>query len=101
VTAVLGVDGPDWWYVPDLMAQRLWVVAMQRLATVAASQLLAVVDGVGMIDECTLGLVMPLLTTRFVGGRRLGWRAFEGRWVGRRWLGGVGGVLVESGFEVG
>jgi hypothetical protein len=74
---------------------------MQRLATVAASQRLAVVDGVGMIGEGTLGLVMPVLTTHFVGRRRLGWRAFEGRRVGGRRLGGVGGVLVEPAFEVG
>ena len=88
-------------YVPDLMAQRLRVVAVQGLLAMAAGRRLAVVDGIGVIDEGTLGLGVPVLTARFVAGRRLGRGAFEVRRIGRGRFGRVGGVLLESGFEVG
>jgi hypothetical protein len=48
-----------------------------------------------------LDLGVSALTARSVVGRRLGWGAFEGRRVGGGRLGGIGGVLLESGFEVG
>ena len=82
VAAVLGDDGPDERHVPDLMTQRLRVVAMQRFAAVAAGRRFAVVDGIGVIDEGTLGLGVPVLTARLVAGRRLGRGAFEGRRIG-------------------
>jgi hypothetical protein len=72
VTAVFGDDGPDGRHVPDLMTQRLRVVAMQRLLAMAAGRRFAFVDDVGVIDEGTLGLGVPLLTARFISGRRLG-----------------------------
>ena len=67
MTAVLGDDGPDGRHVPDLMTQRLRVVAMQRLLAMAAGRRLAVVDGVGVIDEGALDLGVSALTARFVG----------------------------------
>jgi hypothetical protein len=52
-----------------------------------------------VIDEGALDFGVSALTARFVVGRRLGWRAFEGRRVGRGRLGGVGGVLLEALLE--
>jgi hypothetical protein len=83
------------------MTQRLRVVAMQRPLTMAAGGRFALVDGVGVIDEGTLDLGVPVLTTRFVGGRRHRRRSLEGGRIGGRWLGGISGVLLESGFKVG
>jgi hypothetical protein len=82
------------------MTQRLRVIAMQRLLAMAAGRGFAIVDGVGVIDEGALDLGVTVLPSRFVAGRRLGRGAFEGRRVGRGWFGGIGGVLLESGFEV-
>jgi hypothetical protein len=79
MAAVLGDDGPNGRNVPDLMTQRLRVIAVKRLLAVAADRRFAVVNSVWVIDEGALGLGMPLLTARFVVGRRLGWRAFVGR----------------------
>jgi len=45
-------------------------------------------------------LGVSVLSALGFSGRRFGWCGFDGRWVRRRRLGGVGGVLVESGFEV-
>jgi hypothetical protein len=101
MTAVLGDGGSDGRHIPDLMTQRLWVVAVQRLLAMAADRRFALVDGVGVIGEGTLGLGVPVLTARFVAGRWLGRGAFEGRWVGRGRARGIGGVLVEPGFEFG
>jgi hypothetical protein len=101
MAAVLGDDGPNGRHVPDLMTQRLRVIAMQRLLAIAAGRWFAIVDSIGVIDEGALGLGMSGLSTGFLVGRRIGWRAFEGRWVGRRRLGGVGGVLVEPLLECG
>ena len=99
VTAVLGDDGPHRRNIPDLMTQRLRVVAMQRPLAMAADCRFAVVDGIGVIDEGTLGLSVSVLTAGFFGRGRLGRCAFEGRRVGGRRLGGVGGVLVEALLE--
>ena len=74
---------------------------MQRLAAETAGRRFAVVDGIGVIDKGTLGLGVPVLTARFVAGRRLGRGAFEVRRIGRGRFGRVGGVLLESGFKVG
>jgi hypothetical protein len=82
------------------MTQRLRVVAVQRLLAMTAGSGFAVVDSVGVIDEGALGLGVPALTAGFVAGRRLGRGAFEGWRIGGRWFGGIGGVLLESGFEV-
>jgi hypothetical protein len=67
MTAVLGDEGPDGRHVPDLMTQRLRVVAMQRLMAMAALCRFAIVDGVGVIDEDALGLGVSALTAGFVG----------------------------------
>jgi hypothetical protein len=67
----------------------------------AADRRFAIVDGVGVIDEGTLGLGVPVLTTRFVVGMRFGRRAFEVRRVRGGRFGGVGRILLELGFEVG
>jgi hypothetical protein len=83
------------------MTQGLRVIATQRTLAMAADGRFAVVDGIRVIDKGTLGLGVPVLTARFVAGGRLGRGAFEGRRIGRRRLGRVGGVLLESGFEVG
>jgi hypothetical protein len=82
------------------MTQRLRVVAVQRTLTMAADCWFAVVDVVGVIDEGALDLGVPVLTARLVAGRRLGRGAFEGRLVRRGRLGGVGRILLESGFKV-
>jgi hypothetical protein len=81
------------------MTQRLRIIAMQRLLAMAAGRGFALVDGVGVIDEGTLGLCVSVLTARFVVGRQLGWGALESRRVGRGRLGGIGGVLVEASLE--
>jgi hypothetical protein len=99
VTAILGDDRPDGPHVPDLMTQRLLVIAVQQLLAMAADCRFAVVDGIGVIDKGTLNLGVPVLIAGFVAGRRLGWGVFEGRWVRRGRLGGVGGVLVEALLE--
>jgi hypothetical protein len=99
VAAVLGDDRTDGRYVPDLMMQRLRVVAMQRLLAISAGCGFALVDGAGVIDEGALDLGVSGLTARFVVGRQLGWRALEGRRVGRGRLGGIGGVLLEALLE--
>jgi hypothetical protein len=101
MTAVLGDNGPDGRHVPDLVTQRLRVVAMQRLLAMAAGRRFAIVDGVGVIDEGALDLGVSVLSARFFARRRLGRGAFEDRWVRRRRSGGVGRILLESGFEVG
>jgi hypothetical protein len=101
VTAVLGDEGPDWRHVPDLMTQRLHVVTVQRLLAMAAGRRFALVDSIGVIGEGALCLVVPVLTARFVVGRRFGRGAFGGRRVRRGWFGGIGGVLLESGLEIG
>jgi hypothetical protein len=49
------------------MTQRLRVIAMQRLLTMAAGRRFAIVDGVGVIDEGALDPGVPALTTGFVG----------------------------------
>jgi hypothetical protein len=67
MAAVLGDDGPNGRHVPDLMTQRLRVVALQRLLAMAAGRRFAVVDGVGVIDEGTLGLGVSALTAGIVG----------------------------------
>jgi hypothetical protein len=82
------------------MTQRLRIVAMQRLLALSADGRFAIVDGVRLIDEGTLGLGVSVLTARFIARRWLGRGAFEGRWVGRGWLGGISRVLLESSFEV-
>lgn len=73
---------------------------MQRLLTMAAGRGFAIVDGVGVIDEVALDLGVPLLTARFLVGRRLGWGAFDGGWIRRGRLGGVGRILLEPGFQI-
>jgi hypothetical protein len=83
------------------MTQRLRVVAVQGLLAITADRRFAVVDGVGVIDEGALDLGVSALTARFIVGRRLGWGALEGRRIGGRWIEGIGGVLLESGFEFG
>jgi hypothetical protein len=67
VTAVLGDDGPDGRHVPNLMTQRLRVVAVQRLLSITAGSRFAIVDSVGVIDEGALGLGASALTAGFVG----------------------------------
>ena len=67
MTAVLGDDGPDGRHVPDLMTQRLRVVAVKRLMAMAAGRRFAVVDGVGVIDEGALRLGVSALTAGFFG----------------------------------
>lgn len=79
MAAVLGDDGPDGGHIADLMTPRLRVVAVQQPLAMAADWRIAGVDGVGEIDEGAFGLGLPVLAARFVAGRRLGWRAFEGR----------------------
>jgi hypothetical protein len=81
------------------MTQRLRVIAMQQLLTISAGSWLAIMDGVGVIDEGTLDLGVPVLTARFFGRGRLGRCAFEGRGVRRGRLGGVGRILIEPCFE--
>jgi hypothetical protein len=101
VIPVFGDDGPNGRHVPDLMTQRLRVVAMQRLLAMAAGRRFSVVDGVGMIDEGTLDLGVSVLTAGFFGRGRLGRCSLDGRWVRRGRLGGVGRILIEPCFELG
>ena len=67
MTTVLGDDGADGRHVPDLMTQRLRVVAVQRLLAMAADRRFALVDGVGVIDDGSLGLGVSTLTAGFFG----------------------------------
>jgi hypothetical protein len=100
MTPVFGDDRADGRHVPDLMTQRFRVVAMQGMLAITADRRFAIVEGVGLIDEGTLGLGVSVLTARFFARRRLGRRAFEGRRIGGRWLRGIGGILLEPRFEV-
>ena len=54
------------------MTQRLRIIAMQRLLSMAAGRRFAIVDGVRVIDEDTLRLDVSLLTAGIVAGRRPG-----------------------------
>jgi hypothetical protein len=54
---------------------------------------------VGRIAQFALCLGMSVLAAGFLGRGCLEGCAFEGRRVRRRWLGGVGGVAVESLLE--
>lgn len=72
MAAVLGDTGSDGRHVPDLMAQRLRIIAMQRLLAITAGRGFALVDGVGVIDEGTLGLGVSVLTAGFFGRGSLG-----------------------------
>lgn len=54
------------------MAQRLRIIAMQRLLAITAGRGFALVDGVGVIDEGTLGLGVSVLTAGFFGRGSLG-----------------------------
>ena len=101
MTTVLGDDGPDGRHVPDLVAKWLRVVAVQRLVAVAAGRGLTLLHVVRPVVELALGLGMSVLATGLFGRGRLGRWAFECGWVGRGWFGGVGGVLVDPGFEFG
>jgi hypothetical protein len=83
------------------MTQRLRIVASEWLLALAADGWFAVVDGVGAFDERPLALGMSGLSAGLFAGRLLGWRTLDGRRVGGRWFGGVGGILPESRFEVG
>ena len=67
----------------------------------AASAGLTFQHAVGLVVEVALGLGMSVLAAGFLVGGQFGWGAFEGGRVGRGWLGGIGGVLVKSGFEIG
>ena len=101
MATVLRDDGTNERHFPYLMTQRLRVIAVQGPLAMAADRRFAMVDGVGLIDDGALDLGVSLLTARFVVGRRLGWGAFEGRRIGRRRLGGVGRILLETGFQIG
>jgi hypothetical protein len=67
MAAVLGDDGPNGRHVPDLMTQRLRIVAVQRLLAMAADRRLAIVDGIGVIDEGALSFGVSALAAGFVG----------------------------------
>jgi hypothetical protein len=95
--------GPDGRHFGDLVSDRLGVVAEQLVAAPAALLRLALDDlaellgrdqGSGMVAMA--GLSAPLLPR----GRSRRSSFDRGR-VGRRGLGGVGGVLVDSLFQVG
>ena len=101
MATVLRDDGTNERHFPYLMTQRLRVIAVQGLLAMAADRRFALVDGVGVIDDGSLGLGVSTLTAGFVGRGGLGGRTLEGRRVGGRWFGGIGGVLLESGLEVG
>jgi hypothetical protein len=99
VATIPGDDGAEGRNIPDLMTQRLRIVAVQRLAAVAAGGRFALQHAVGPVVEGALRLGMSVLAAGFLVGGRLGGCAFEGGWVGRRRLGGVGGVLAEALLE--
>ncbi len=63
---VFGDDRPNERHVPDLMSQRLRIIAVQRLLAMAASRWFTIVDNVGVIDESALGFGMSALTAGFV-----------------------------------
>jgi site-specific DNA recombinase len=96
MASILGDAGAEGRNVPDLMTQRLRIVAVQGLAAVAAGAGLTFQHAVGPVVEGALGLGMSALSAGLVGRGRLGRCAFESRRIRRGWLGGVGGVLVEA-----
>ena len=67
MATILGDDGPDRRHVPDLMAERLRVVAMQRSLAITADRRFAIVDGIGVIDEGALSFGVSALAAGFVG----------------------------------
>src|SRR5487761_1070383 len=101
MAAIFRDDGADRRHVPNLMTQRLRIIALERLPAIAAHSWFTVLDGVGTFDERPLALGMSGLSSGLFAGGLLGWCAFDGRGIGGRRFGGVGGILLESRFEVG
>lgn len=99
VLAVLGDVWSDRGNLDDLVAKRFGIVAGQRGATVSAGVGFEFDDVIGW-KEWSRVLGVSMLTALGFAGWRLGWCGFDRRWVRGRRLGGVGRVLVESGFEV-
>ena len=87
----------------DLMDQGLGVVAGEGLATAAtggrACSRMVVADLLGR-DQGALGLAMSGLAAAFLPGGRGGRLALHPDRIGRRGLGGVGGVELEPALEI-
>jgi len=86
----------------DLMAQGLEVLTGQARTTTAAVRGLAVEGLVALLggDQGPGVPAMAGLSAAPLAGRGSGRASLDGGGIGRRRLGGVGGVLVEAFFEV-
>ena len=101
--SVLIDRGEDRWHFGDLVADRFGVITGERVTAEAASGRLAVDDLADLLgrDEWAsfammAGLPTPLLAR---GGSRR--PPLDRGGIGRRRLGGVGGILAEAFFEIG
>jgi hypothetical protein len=86
----------------DLMNQRGRVITDQGVATAAAIRGPAIGDRAHPLrgDQAALGPGMSRLAAPFPTGGRGGRFAFEPDGIGRRRLGGIGGVELEPGLEI-
>ena len=86
----------------DLMDQGGRVITGQGVATAAAIGGPALGDRADLLrrDQAALGPAMSRLPAPFPTGGRGGRLAFEPDGIGRRGLGGIGGVELEPGLEI-
>jgi hypothetical protein len=78
----------------------LRIIAAERLPAIATDSRFTVLDSVGTFDEGPLTLGMSRLSSGLFTGGLFGWCAFDGRGIGGRWFGRVGGILLEARFQV-
>lgn len=69
MTTILGDDGAEGRNIPDLMTQRLRIVALQRVLAMPAGAGLTFQHAVGLVVEGALGLGVSVLAAGFVVGR--------------------------------
>ena len=86
----------------DLMDQGGGVITDQGVATAAAIGGPALGDRADLLrrDQAALGPAMSRLPAPFPTGGRGGGLAFEPDGIGRRRLGGIGGIELEPGLEI-
>jgi hypothetical protein len=100
--AILVDDRLDLGQFGDLMDQGAGILAVQGVAAATAGTGLTVPRGAELLtrDQGSEGLGMAGLSPAFPPGRGSGRFSFQADGVGGRWLGGVGGVELESGLEI-
>src|SRR5262249_6567905 len=100
VPLVLQDDGLDLGQFQDLMTQRLWIVAGQGLAAMAAGGRLAD-EGLRRRQQWPCRTRVSGLTAPWTAGRGAGWGRFDFGASGRGGLGRVAGVGPQTLFQLG